>query len=149
MPVDKPSVFISYSWEGKRHQNWVNKLAQALALNGVVVHVDFWETEPGMDISQYMESNVRDSNHVLIICTPKYASRANDRTGGVGTETSLVTGETFTGTGDKRKFVPILRQGEPAKALPTYLKGKIYIDFRGPAFKAALIALLRHIFDER
>lgn len=143
------TCFISYAWEGKRHENWVNRLAEALAANGVYVHLDLWETHPGIDIAKYMESSVRGSTHVLIICTTKYADRADGRKGGVGWETSLVTGQIFSGTKNKKKFVPILRQGEPAKALPTYLKGKLYVDFRGRAFRDPLEALLRHVFDER
>ncbi|MGQ0763013.1 MAG: toll/interleukin-1 receptor domain-containing protein [Acidobacteriota bacterium] len=149
MALKKPICFISYSWEGKRHQNWVSRLAQALVLNGVRVRVDFWDTHYGMDISKYMETSVRRSSHVLIVCTPKYAGRADARKGGVGAETSLVTGEAFTGTANKKKFVPILRQGVPTKALPTYLKGKLYIDFRRRAFRKPLEDLLRHVFDER
>lgn len=145
----QPTCFISYSWEGKRHQNWVSRLAQALALNGVLVHVDFWDTYPGMDISQYMESSVRDSTHVLIICTTKYAARADGREGGVGAETSLITGQTFTDASTKKKFVPILRQGKPGTALPTYLRSKLFINFRGRAFRDPLVQLLRHVFDER
>jgi hypothetical protein len=149
MARKKPTCFISYAWEGKRHQNWVSRLAEALALNGVFVHVDFWETHPGMDIAQYMEAKVRRSTHVLIVCTLKYANRANGRKGGVGFETSIVTGEIFNGTRNKKKFVPILRQGDPKKALPSYLSGKLYVDFRGRAFRDPLENLLRHVFDER
>lgn len=149
MARKKPTCFISYAWEGKRHQNWVSRLAAALALNGVFVHVDFWETHLGMDIAHYMETKVRRSSHVLVICTPQYADRADGRKGGVGFETSIVTGEIFSDTTNKKKFVPILRQGEPKKALPSYLRGKLYVDFRGRAFRDPLEDLLRHLFDER
>lgn len=145
----KPKCFISYAWEGKRHENWVAKLAEALAANGVFVHVDFWETHLGMDISQYMESSVRHSSHVLIVCTPIYAARADRRKGGVGFETSIVTGEIFTRARNKKKFVPILRSGEPRRALPTYLQGTLHVDFRGRSFAGPLKKLLRHIFAER
>src|SRR5262245_41526324 len=94
----RPSCFISYAWEGKRHEAWVARLAETLAANGVAVHVDFWETHLGMDITQYMESRVRTSTHVLIVCTPKYAKRADGRKGGVGYETSILTGELFSKT---------------------------------------------------
>lgn len=65
MARKKVSCFISYAWEGKRHANWVNHLAKALAANGVFVHVDLCETYPGMEIAKYMESSVRRSSHVL------------------------------------------------------------------------------------
>ena len=145
----KPTCFISYAWEGKRHESWVAKLAEALAANGVFVHVDFWETHLGMDISHYMESRVRRSTHVLLICTPAYAARADRRKGGVGFETSIVTGEIFTRTRSRKKFVPILRSGEPRRALPSYLQGALHVDFRGRAFVEPLKKLLRHIFHER
>jgi hypothetical protein len=144
----KPTCFISYAWDGKRHENWVAKLAEALAANGVRVHVDFWETYVGMDIAAYMETQIRKSRFVLLICTPKYSRSANNRRGGVGFETGIVTGAIFRAVRNKRKFIPILRDGSPAKALPTYLMGKLYVDFRMRAFRKPLTDLLRFIFNK-
>jgi hypothetical protein len=45
-----------------------------------------------------MESSTRDSDYVTLVCTPKYAKKANERSGGVGYETSVVTGELYNQT---------------------------------------------------
>jgi len=144
-----PSCFISYAWDNKAHENWVAKLAEALAANGVRVHVDFWETYPGMDIAQYMESQLRSNRLVLLICTRRYAQRANKRQGGVGYETGIVTGQIFRNSRKAKKFIPVLRDGTPGKSLPSFLKHRLFIDFRGRAFKQPLVQLLRFIFNQR
>jgi hypothetical protein len=144
----QPTCFISYAWEGKRHQAWVAKLATALFANGIRVRVDFWEAYLGMDLSEFMEVAIRDSSHVLVVCTPKYAQRANRRMGGVGWETAIVTGEMFNGSLHKGKFVPVLRFGHIDEAIPSYLKGKLYVDFRARAFRRPLERLLRHLYNQ-
>lgn len=141
-----PRCFISYAWDGKAHENWIVKLATALVANGVKVSLDLWDTRPGIDLPKYMETAIRQSHYVLLICTEKYANRANDRVGGVGWETSVVTGQMFEGAKQKSKFCPVLRKGEPRQAIPSFLKGKLYIDFRGRRFKEPLEKLLRYIY---
>ena len=56
---------------------------------------------------------MRESDYVLLICTPAFAARADDRVGGVGYEQAVVTGEIFSGTAHPEKFIPVLR-GDPA-----------------------------------
>lgn len=141
-----PRCFISYAWDRKAHENWIVKLATALVANGVKVSLDLWDIQPGSDLPKYMETTIGRSHHVLLICTAKYAQRANDRVGGVGWETSVVTGQMFEGTKPKRKFCPILRKGNPRQAIPSFLKGRLYIDFRGRRFNEPLEQLLRHIY---
>jgi hypothetical protein len=99
-----------------------------------------------MDLPQYMEQSIRDSDYVLLICTPIFAEKANRGIGGVGYEKNVVTGELFTRRSNDTKFVPILRIGPPELSLPSYLQSKIFIDFRDDAqFEAALERLLRHL----
>ena len=50
-------------------------------------------------LSSFMESGIRDSDYVIMICTPKYAKKANEREGGVGIENTIITGEYY----DKKK----------------------------------------------
>jgi hypothetical protein len=96
-----------------------------------------------------METSIRDSDYVLLICTPDFAKKANLGMGGVGYETNIVTGEIFIENNSHRKFIPVLRNGSPQDALPSYLKPKYYIDFRNPnAFQQKFDELLRHIYQE-
>lgn len=56
--------------------------------------------------------------------------KVNTGQGGVGYEKNIVTGEIFEGISSSKKFVPILRKRSPIDSLPSYLKSRIFIDFR-------------------
>lgn len=112
--------------------------------------IDEWDTEPGTDLPTWMETSIRESDFVAIICTPRYADRANSRAGGVGYEKSIITAAIFAGFAAESKFVPLLRSGAPTSALPSYLLGRRYIDFRNDARLAeAFEELARHLWNER
>nr|WP_230876202.1 hypothetical protein [Paenibacillus validus] len=53
-----------------------------------------------------MEDSIRKADKVLVICDKKYCERANDRAGGVGTETRIITPEVY-GSTKQDKFIPI------------------------------------------
>ena len=130
MPM--PSVFISYSWDSDEHKAWVDQLGRELADNGVQVSLDQWDLVPGASVTQFMEEGVRECDFVLAICTPSYARKANDRSGGAGYEQQIVSGELLSGT-PKSKFIPVIAAGEPhgpEGCLPTSFAGALYIDFR-------------------
>jgi hypothetical protein len=141
-----PKSFISYSWESDVHRNWVRNLAESLQTNGVEVLLDQWDVHPGADLPNYMETSIREVDFVLLICTPVFAAKANAGEGGVGYEKTIVTGELFQQVASLTKFVPILRSGTPRDALPSYLKSKVYVDFRKEdRFSHSLEDLLRHL----
>jgi len=141
-----PSCFISYSWEDEEHKAWVRMLTAQLRLHGVDAHLDQFELAPGADLTQFMESRIRESRFVLLVCTPVFASKTNSGVGGVGYEKQIVTGEIFNGNVRDTKFVPLLRRGSPAEALPSYLQSRLFIDFRdGDRFTERLEELLRHL----
>src|SRR5262245_14800983 len=99
------TCFISYSWEDEAHQAWVLKLAEQLVANGINVKLDLWDLHPGYDLVKFMETNVRESEFVLLICTPTYGTRANSRSHGVGFETTIITGELYL-RNPEGKFIP-------------------------------------------
>lgn len=143
----KPISFISYAWESNEHKDWVRKLAERLVENGVETSLDQWDIELGSDMPQYMETCVRESDFVILVCTPTFAAKANSGKGGVGYEKHIVTGEIYESATSTRKFVPLLRRGNPEESLPSYLKSKYCIDFREDSeFDSKLEELLRHIF---
>jgi hypothetical protein len=144
---ERPTCFVSYAWEGEVHEAWVRMLAEQLVDNGVITLLDQWDLRPGMDFLRYMETSVRDSDFVLLVCTPGFTAKANQRSGGVGYEGSIITGELFLGA-PETKFVPLIRMGEPANALPSYLRSRVFVDFtEDERFSRRLEDLLRHIFD--
>jgi hypothetical protein len=124
-----PSAFVSYSWDNEDHKRWVLDLASRLRGDGVETILDQWHTIPGDQLPAFMEKAVRGSDHVLIICTPRYRERSDRREGGVGYEGDIITGEVLT-TRNERKFIPILRRGDWTDAAPSWLVGKYYIDLK-------------------
>lgn len=128
-----PTAFISYSWDSEGHKQWVAALGARLRSDGIDLMLDEWHLRPGDQLPHFMERAIRDSDFVLIVCTPSYKSKSDDRSGGVGFEGNIIGGEVLSGVSD-RKFVPILREGEWRAAAPSWLRGKIFIDLRGDPY---------------
>lgn len=128
-----PTAFVSYSWDSDEHRNWVLALATQLRGDGVETVLDQWHLVPGDQLPAFMEKAVRESDYVLIICTPRYKDRSERRLGGVGYEGDIITGQVLT-TRNERKFIPILRTGDWKEAAPTWLAGKYYVDLRDDPF---------------
>lgn len=147
-----PKVFISYSWSNPAHSEWVVSLAERLMQNGVNVVLDKWDLKEGHDKFSFMESMVTspDVQKVLIILDEKYATKADGREGGVGTETLIIGPNVYENVAQE-KFIPIVtdfdEEGNPF--IPTYLKGRIYIDLsdKDASFESNYEKLLRNIFD--
>lgn len=125
-------AFISYAWETRDHRQWVKELAVRLRLDGVDVILDQWALSPGDQLPEFMESSVRTSDAVLVICTPIFSGKSDARAGGVGYEGSVITAEILSGAA-RRKFIPLLRRGEWKEAAPSWLLGSVYLNFRNDA----------------
>jgi hypothetical protein len=144
--MSAPKAFISYSREGGGHDDWVLTLAADLRRNGVDASLDQWDLIPGQDTTLFMESQIRDSDFVVLVCTPLYCEKSNIPRGGVGYEKNIISAEMLQAQGLNPKFIPLLRRGEFATALPTYLGSKYGIDFRDSRDRGeALNELLRAI----
>ena len=124
-----PTCFISYSWDSEDHRQWVRELAVRLRSGGVDATLDQWHAVPGDQLPEFMERSIRESDFVLVVCTPKYKIRSDQRVGGVGYEGDIITGEVFKNR-ENRKFIPLLRFGKWGEAAPSWLLGRAYIDFR-------------------
>ena len=120
-------VFISYAWESEEHREWVKALANRLLSDGIDAVLDQYDLEPGDRLPQFMEQSVRSSDHVLIVCTPTYKQKADERIGGVGYEGHIISGELFSQR-NERKFIPVLKEGSAKDSIPTFLEGKLAID---------------------
>ena len=122
-----PKVFISYSHDSQEHKKWILDLATQLRNNGVDSIIDQWELRPGDDLPHFMETNLADSDYVVMVCTDKYVEKANSGTGGVGYEKMIITADLLSNI-DSNKIVPVIRQFGTHK-VPTFLKTKLFIDF--------------------
>ncbi|MGD0212179.1 MAG: toll/interleukin-1 receptor domain-containing protein [Terriglobales bacterium] len=76
--ADAPRAFLSYSWDGRDHQQWVTRFAERLqGESGVEIIFDGWHLKPGDDKLHFMEQAIAESSFVVVVCTPTYAERAN------------------------------------------------------------------------
>jgi hypothetical protein len=152
MTSTNPKLFVSYSWTSQDHEKWVIDLATELVENGVDVILDKWHLKEGQDAHAFMEKMVTapDIKKVAIICDQVYAQKADRRSGGVGTETQIITPEIYSKS-EQNKFVAIISEkdenGKPY--LPTYYKPRIYIDLSNDELYASNFEqLLRWIYDK-
>ncbi len=150
MQEDKiPKIFISYSWS---RDDIVLPLAERLVSHGVEVVLDKWELKDGQDKYAFMEQCVTDPNidRVLIICDKLYTEKANNREGGVGDETVIISPEMY-GHEKQEKFIPIVAEHDENDEpyLPAYLKTRIYIDLSNDTeFEVGYEKLLRNIYEK-
>jgi hypothetical protein len=143
-----PRIFLSYSWEGDDHKAWVKAFAERLQTDGIQVIFDRWYLKLGQDKLHFMENAVADSDYVAIVCTEEYANRANQREGGVGWESMIITSEVAEHMLTD-KFIPVLRQGTFKTSLPRYLKTRMGVNFMGdPYNEEAYEELLRKFHGE-
>ncbi|WP_276371820.1 toll/interleukin-1 receptor domain-containing protein [Chryseolinea sp. H1M3-3] len=152
VPQTPPKVFISYSWSNQDHINWVINLAKRLRSDFVEVIIDKWHLKEGHDKYHFMEQMVNDPTifRVLMILDQQYAEKANERRGGAGTETQIISAEIYNKI-RQEKFIPIIaqRDDEGNPFIPTYLKTIIYRDLSSDeTFEDEYDEILRNIFQQ-
>lgn len=147
-----PRLFISYSWSTAEHEQWVIDLATELVNSGVDVVLDKWDLREGHDSIAFMETMVNDPSisKVILVCDQAYASKADGRSGGVGTETQIISAEVYAKQ-SQDKFVAVIAEKSDAGKpyLPTYYKSRIYVDLsESDRYAENFEKLLRWIFDK-
>lgn len=135
MTDKKPRVFISYSWSTPGHCDRIRSYAERLVNDGIDVILDQWDLSEGQDKYAFMEKMVTDDTvtHVLIFSDQEYATKADNRKSGVGTESQIISKEVYDKV-DQKKFIPMVceRQADNEPYLPIFLKSRIWIDFSSP-----------------
>lgn len=126
--MKRPRVFISYAWEDEESNNWIQEFAHALMKEGINVYYDRKDLTYGDSISEYMEKNIENADYILVICTKKYKEKSKLRIGGVGYEVNIIVNQIMNDK-NKKKIIPILREGSQETSIPLFLSGKYYIDF--------------------
>lgn len=150
--MPEPKLFISYSWSSLEHQEWVLRLGTELRESGVDVILDKWDLKEGHDANAFMEKMVSDESikKVIIVLDEQYSEKANKRSGGVGTETQIISAEVYESV-DQNKFVAVVasRDGEGRAKLPVFYKSRIYIDLSNEdLYGNNFEQLLRWIYDK-
>ena len=140
-----PKVFISYSWTNEEYKITVLQLAEALVSKSVDVILDRWDLHPGQDKFAFMEQSIEKADKVLVLCDKMYTEKANDRSGGVGTETEIITPDVY-GKSLQEKFIPVIM--EDFNSVPTYFKSRLGIDFRKGHRREGFEDILHVIYDQ-
>ena len=150
MTTNVPKVFISYSWMvGDRVLEFAERLVET---DGVDVVLDKWDLKEGQDKYTFMEQAVNNPEiiRVLIICDKTYAEKADNRTGGVGDETVIISPEIY-GNVSQEKFVPVVFEKDENNKpyLPAYIKSRIYFDLSNDdIYEAEYEKLLRNLYGK-
>lgn len=140
---EKKQIFISYGWDNDEHKSWVHALADRLRPH-FDVKIDIKQPY-GSELNLFMEKMVAESDRVLLVLTPQYKKKADNRENGVGYESVLISDEIFNNQ-STIKFIPIIRQGTKKECYPKYLgnrKGVLMTDDN--AFEDVLEELISDI----
>ncbi len=152
-----PKAFISYSRTDADHIKWVVNLAQELVENGVEVILDEWDLQEGQDLYAFMEQAVTDPevDKVVIVSDEEYARKADEREGGVGTETQIISQDLYDEEVDpddpQQKFAAVVAERDEGGSahLPTYMGSRLYIDMSTPDLRRDNFEqLVRWLYDE-
>jgi hypothetical protein len=149
--TSNPKLFVSYSWTSPEHEAWVLKLATELRECGVDSILDKWDLKKGHDAHAFMERMATDSDikKVLLITDKVYADKADGRTGGVGTETQIISPEIYAKQAQD-KFVAVVREydAEGRPCVPAYYRSRIHIDFSDETrYAESFEQLIRWVYD--
>ncbi|QRK04906.1 toll/interleukin-1 receptor domain-containing protein [Archangium violaceum] len=151
MNASSPKVFVSYSWTSPAHKERVRTLVDRLIDHGVHAIFDDYDVKEGQDLNAFMEQMVLDPSvtKVLAICDKTYSEKANNRRGGVGTESQIISAEVYKKT-DQNKFIALVfetaENGDPY--LPVFFKSRLYIDMSSPEKESANYEqLIRAIYE--
>lgn len=129
--IENPKVFISYAWGSKEYQEKVLSFATDLMEDGIDVVIDKWSMKEGHDTYAFMEQSVNDQSvtNVLLLLDPQYEKKANERSGGVGTETQIISPEIYNKV-KQEKFLPVIfeRKEDGSIPKPAYLKRLLHFD---------------------
>lgn len=142
--MNKIKVFVSYSWDSVEHRAWVKKFVDSLEeINEITTVWDGYDLDSLIDKNYFMENATHDADFVVAITTRPYKAKADERTGGVGIETFLMSAVHWKGMLKDKRSKIIAVQREP-DSTPRYLEGHFHVDFTQDAqFPAKLEELLR------
>ncbi|MEO0638325.1 MAG: TIR domain-containing protein [Bacteroidota bacterium] len=141
-------VFISYSWDSEDHKTWVRNLSARLRQDGVDAQIDQYNSLLARDLRHYMEEKLREADKVILIFTPKYKTKVDAREGASSYEYGIILTEWTEDKSKMKKFIPVLRDGEPTDAIPIFARSFIYSDMReGQDIEKGYEFLLRTIYE--
>ena len=146
----KSNIFIAYSHDSDQHKEWVANFASRLSASGFNVILDQFDLKLGMQIHEFIESSINNSEKVLVICTDQYVQKATQAIGGVGYEKMILTRELLRES-QSDKFIPIVRQSSDSSGqaiMPNFMGTRLFADFRdGSNFESEFKKLVDHLHE--
>ena len=124
-----PKVFISYKWQDKERNAWVERLYNDLRTkHGIDAQLDKYEVDFGESFSVYMTSRIdRECEAMLFVITPAAVQAVDvSHSGGVHFEMQIANARKLKEP-EEFRIIGIYREGNKNTA---YLKDQRYIDFR-------------------
>ena len=142
-----PAIFISYSWSPPSNQRNVMELIQKLKDDGIIVKYDKDYLYPGQDMNYFMERELVSKNFdaIVIICNSDYATKANNRSGGVGYESGIIITQ-IRNDPLQTRYIPVAIEHniDGSLPLPSFLASRYCIDLtQEDGYKELLKAIRR------
>jgi hypothetical protein len=116
-------VLISYRHESSEHAERVLQLAQRLRSDGIDARLDRFVPPPAEGWSHWMESELKEADRVVIVCSPGYLQSAR-RTAtkgeglGVSWEWHSIRREFYESRGAGERITPVLFNPNDLKLVP-------------------------------
>ncbi len=137
-------VFISYSHDSDSFCDQVLELSDYLRSQGVDCNIDQYEESPPEGWPKWMEKQIREAEHVLVVCSKPYLQKASLQTApsvglGVKWETTLIENLLYEEGCVSSKFIPIVFSVEDEKHILTPLKGFTFYNLQYPLKKQDLV----------
>lgn len=146
--INKPKVFVSYSWNPPSNQKNVFELIEKLESDEIKVVYDKKDLYPGQDMNYFMESTLTSDeiDAVIIVCNKDYVEKANSRKGGVGYESELILTE-VKNKPLQRKYIPIVIEHDEngELPLPNFIKSRLCIDLSKDTGYAELLDAIKNL----
>jgi hypothetical protein len=128
--MPKPiKIFISYSHDSTKHQQWVLRLSNRLREQGLDCQLDqYINGFPPQGWQRWMEKQIEQADFVLIICTPLYLQRYKGEafaTGlgkGVNFEGVVISQSLYDCYYRNTKFIPVIPDNGSHNNIPLPLK---------------------------
>lgn len=144
-----PLIFISYTWDSEAHKQWVLNLADQFISDGIEAILDRHELKLGRNMPHFMERSIARADKVLIIFTPGYKAKADNRTGGAGYEYSIMNADLYHNQTTNEKIIPILRAGNQQESIPAFMRQFIHLDMTNDnVFRERYQELKDHICNQ-
>jgi len=121
-------VFVSYTHDSPEHADKVLALSDRLIRDGVDCILDQYEDSPAEGWPRWMDTNIKNADFVLMICTETYYKRVmgEDKPGkgrGVRWEGNLIYQHIYNADTRNTKFIPLLFDGSKPEYIPAPLGG--------------------------